>query len=147
VSKQIFFFLIEIYIALTQPFWAALGAKTAGHLVTIALTTATSGHGYDLAYIVQPDTQQTGQGGEQKLQKKKRTVKPVNSTPLNSSKPLNSNMSFGTESACPYDNVPLNSTSLQIALLFLWSQGYVLFAGFSVINFEICIALTDGSRR
>jgi hypothetical protein len=46
------------------------------------------------------------------------STKPVNSTPLNSTKPVNSNMSFGTEFAFPYDNVPLNSTSLQIALLF-----------------------------
>jgi hypothetical protein len=37
-------------------------------------------------------------------------VKPVNSTPLNSTKPVNSNMSFGTVFAFPYDNVPLNST-------------------------------------
>jgi hypothetical protein len=60
------------------------------------------------------------------------TVKPVNSTPLNSTKPVNSNMSFRTGFAFPYDNVPLNSTSQQTALLFLWSQGHVLFAGFTV---------------
>jgi hypothetical protein len=58
----------------------------------------------------------------------------VNSTPLSSTKPVNGNMSFGTGFAFPYDNVPLNSISLLIALLFLWSQGqgYVLFAGFTV---------------
>jgi hypothetical protein len=39
------------------------------------------------------------------------TVKPVNSTPLNSTNPVNSNMSFGTRFACPYDNVPANSTA------------------------------------
>jgi hypothetical protein len=73
----------------------------------------------------------------------KNTVQPVNSTPLNSTqpvnttllnstKPVNSNMSFGTRFAFPYDNVPLNSTSLQIALLFRLYQGYVLFTGFIV---------------
>jgi hypothetical protein len=39
------------------------------------------------------------------------TVKSVNST-----KPVNSNMSFGTRFAFPYDNVPLNSTFLQTVL-------------------------------
>jgi hypothetical protein len=54
--------------------------------------------------------------------------------PLNSTKPVNSNMSLGTGFAFPYDNVPLNSTYLQITLLFLRSQGYVLFAGFTVLG-------------
>jgi hypothetical protein len=31
------------------------------------------------------------------------TVKTVNSKPLNSTKPVNSNTSFGTRIACPYD--------------------------------------------
>jgi hypothetical protein len=35
-------------------------------------------------------------------------------------KPVNSNMAFGTGFAFPNDNVPLNSTSLQIGMLFLW---------------------------
>jgi hypothetical protein len=61
------------------------------------------------------------------------TVKPVNSTPLNSAKPVNSNMSYGTGFAFPCEYVPLNSTSLQIALLFLRSQRQVLFAGIIVI--------------
>jgi hypothetical protein len=60
------------------------------------------------------------------------TVKPVSSTPLNSTKAVNSNMSLGTGFVFPYDSVPLNSTSLQIALLFLWSQGYVLLTSFAV---------------
>jgi hypothetical protein len=43
---------------------APVGWMTAGHLVTIALTTATPGHGYDLTYTVVPATlQQTAQGG------------------------------------------------------------------------------------
>jgi hypothetical protein len=43
-------------------------------------------------------------------------------------------MSLGTGFAFPYDNVPLNNTSLQIAGLFLLFQGYVLFAGFTMYN-------------
>jgi hypothetical protein len=64
--------------------------------------------------------------------------KHVNCTPLNSTKPVNSNMSFGTGCAFPYDNVPLTSTSLQITQPFLWSQGHhVLFTGFTVVlNFH-----------
>jgi hypothetical protein len=60
------------------------------------------------------------------------TVKPANSTPLNSTKPVKSNMSFGTRIAFPYDSVPLNNTSLQTSPLFLRSESYVLFAGFTV---------------
>jgi hypothetical protein len=41
-----------------------VGWMTAGHLVTIALTTATPGHGYALTYTVEPGTQEkTAQGG------------------------------------------------------------------------------------
>jgi hypothetical protein len=36
-----------------------------------------------------------------------------------------------------YDNVPLKSTSLPITLLFLRSEGHVLFAGFTVVN--VCV--------
>jgi hypothetical protein len=62
------------------------------------------------------------------------TVEPVNST-LNNTKPVNSNRTFGTGFAFPYGNVHLNSTSLQVALLFLLSQGYVLFAGLTVLDY------------
>jgi hypothetical protein len=62
------------------------------------------------------------------------TVKSVNSSLLNSTKPVNSNMSFATGFAFPYDNVPLNSTPLQIALPFLCSQEQILFAGFTVLQ-------------
>jgi hypothetical protein len=58
-------------------------------------------------------------------------------------KPVNSSMSLGTGFAFPYenDNIPINSTSLQTALLFLWSQGQVLFAGFTVFKNGLDVTL------
>jgi hypothetical protein len=51
------------------------------------------------------------------------TVKPVSNKPKCSTKPVNSNMSFGTKFVCPCD-IFLNSSSLQISLRFLRSQCY-----------------------
>jgi hypothetical protein len=53
-------------------------------------------------------------------------------------------MSFGTRFAFPYDNVPLDSASLQKALLFLLSQGQALFASFTV---SACLNSTLTSKR
>jgi hypothetical protein len=62
------------------------------------------------------------------------TVKPVNSTSVKSTKPVDSNVTFGTRFACPYDMSLEITPSLQIALPLVWSQGVVLCTGFAVVT-------------